>query len=191
MKQFIPDKMFCPPPPPPPTLSDTTYQPGAKRGALIERVPSPGRRSHGNSDSAEQRDSARIVCLLVLESSWRYETPNGTTRWGGGKGGRRPESPHGHGSRLNHQELDCRFWSMFPLTRATHFGAALFLTHSHIATSPGSLNNWFPSGSYENVPTSCAMQRLLATRVQLFWRRRGEVWKKRLSLLVAPSHPVP
>ena len=26
-----------------------------------------------------------------------------------------------------------RFWSMLPLTRATHFGVALFLTHSHIA----------------------------------------------------------
>ena len=27
---------------------------------------------------------------------------------------------------------DRRFWSMFPLTRATHFGVSLFLTHSHM-----------------------------------------------------------
>ena len=29
---------------------------------------------------------------------------------------------------------DRRFWSMFPLTRATHFGIPVFLSHSHIPT---------------------------------------------------------
>ena len=37
----------------------------------------------------------------------------------------------GCGSKLNHQDMDRRFWSMLPLTRATHFGY-LFLTHSHL-----------------------------------------------------------
>ena len=38
---------------------------------------------------------------------------------------------YGHASKLNHQEVDRRFWSMVPLTRVTHFGY-LCLTHSHI-----------------------------------------------------------
>ena len=29
---------------------------------------------------------------------------------------------YGYGSKSNHQELDRRFWSMFPLTRASHLG---------------------------------------------------------------------
>ena len=29
------------------------------------------------------------------------------------------------------QELDRRFWSLFPFTRARHFGVAPILTHTH------------------------------------------------------------
>ena len=32
------------------------------------------------------------------------------------------------GSKLSHQNMDCRFQSMFPFARATHVGVALFLT---------------------------------------------------------------
>ena len=48
---------------------------------------------------------------------------------------RRPSSiPSGCGSKRNQQESDRRFWSMFPLTRATHFGVTLFVTHSQVTT---------------------------------------------------------
>ena len=36
------------------------------------------------------------------------------------------KTPYGYGSKLSHQDMDRRFWSMFPLTRYR------FLTHSHI-----------------------------------------------------------
>ena len=36
--------------------------------------------------------------------------------------------PQPSGLKLNHPELDRRFWSMFPLTRATHFGVSTLLT---------------------------------------------------------------
>ena len=35
-------------------------------------------------------------------------------------------------SKLNHSDLDHRFWYMLPLARATHVGVTLFLTHSQI-----------------------------------------------------------
>ena len=42
--------------------------------------------------------------------------------------GSNPKPPTGYGPKSNHQELDRQFWSMFPLTRATHVGVTLFLT---------------------------------------------------------------
>ena len=41
-------------------------------------------------------------------------------------------SRDGYGSKLNHQELGRRFWSMFPLTRVTHLGYP-FLTDSQMS----------------------------------------------------------
>ena len=35
---------------------------------------------------------------------------------------RQEERRNGYGSKFNHQELDRRLWSMFPLSRASHFG---------------------------------------------------------------------
>ena len=39
--------------------------------------------------------------------------------------------PCGHGSKLNHQELDHRFWSMFPFPRIPFWGYPL-LSRSHV-----------------------------------------------------------
>ena len=40
---------------------------------------------------------------------------------------------HGYGSKSTRKDMDCRFWSMCPLTRVTHFGVTLFFdNHSHM-----------------------------------------------------------
>ena len=31
---------------------------------------------------------------------------------------------------------NCRFWSMFPLTRASHLGTGFFFGHSHVCSVP-------------------------------------------------------
>ena len=72
-------------------------------------------------------------------------------------------SATGYGSKSNHQELDRRFWSMFPFTRAPHFGVTLFLTHLDFRLLP---------------PVRCQVER--ARRLQHLMRR-GKLFAPRKS----------
>ena len=51
-----------------------------------------------------------VAGLVVQQGTKGFKSPN-----------QQSQPPPGYGSKLNHQDMDHRFWSMFPLARATHF----------------------------------------------------------------------
>ena len=67
--------------------------------------------------------SSFVVCLRP--STYQRNSSSGTERTTGGVYRCMGQNPNGYGSRFNHKELDRRFESLFPLTRAP-FWAPMF-----------------------------------------------------------------
>ena len=63
-----------------------------------------------------------------------------------------------------------RFWSMFPLTRATHFGTG-FLSHSQMKT-PMAMSQWLATSSQARTHKKCLQARtpeMAVVVIKSFW----------------------
>ena len=67
-----------------------------------------------------------------------------------------PFATNGHGSKLNHQDMDRKCWSMFPLTRASHLGYLFLTTTAKWPWASQNPNRFAPSedpGGAPGLPT--------------------------------------